>query len=328
MMSESKVVLLTDRAWPDTDIEHGLLQDAGLRLVAGPADAAPAGEIERLVVQHDPVAIMTCWAEVSALAITSARRLRVVTRMGVGLDNIAVEAATASAVQVTNVPDYCVEEVSDHAVGLVLNWTRGITVFDRDVRDGHWRPSAARLGRLRNKTVGIVGYGRIGRATARKLQAFGCTVLANDLRPNADVEYASLDDLLTRSDIVVLHAPLGPATHHLIGARELGLMRPWALLVNVSRGGLVDTGALERALEAGQLAAAALDVLEQEPEVPPGLVRHRQVTVTPHIAFSSDASVEELRTKATQDVIRVLTGQPPHYPCNTPSPAVPAGSHE
>ncbi|HEX9527933.1 MAG TPA: NAD(P)-dependent oxidoreductase, partial [Streptosporangiaceae bacterium] len=128
----------------------------------------------------------------------------------------------------------------------------------------------------------------------------------------------SLDDLLARSDVVVLHAPLTEATHHLIGARELALMRPGALLVNVSRGGLVDTGALEQSLRSGHLGGAGLDVLEHEPEIPAGLLEHPMVTITPHIAFSSDVSVAELRRSSAEEVVRVLRGEQPRYPCNRP----------
>ena len=169
-------------------------------------------------------------------------------------------------------------------------------------------------------TCGIVGYGRIGRATASKLSAFGARVLVSDPNPPPDTKGVpvSLDDLLARSDVIVLHAPLTEATHHLIGARELALMRPGALLVNVSRGGLVDTGALEQSLRSGHLGGAGLDVLEHEPEIPAGLLEHPMVTITPHIAFSSDVSVAELRRSSAEEVVRVLRGEQPRYPCNRP----------
>ena len=139
----------------------------------------PPPTIDALVAEHQPAAILTCWAPVSATAIASAAALQVVARMGVGLDNIAVAAATQRGVLVTNVPDYCVEEVSDHAVGLVLAWTRGLVAADREVRAGRWNPAGARLRRLSNLTCGVVGYGRIGRATAAKLRALGARVVAS-----------------------------------------------------------------------------------------------------------------------------------------------------
>lgn len=315
-------VLLTDRAWPDDTIERGVIESAGFRLVSGPSDGAPASTIERLVAQHQPVAILTCWAPVSAAAIAASPGLRVVSRMGVGLDNISVDAATQRGVLVTNVPDYCVEEVSDHALGLVLAWTRGLVRADRDVRTGHWNPAGARLRRLSTLTCGVIGYGRIGRLTARKLLSLGVRVLASNPHPPTDTGGAvmvALDELLAASDVVIVHAPLTPATHHLIGARELSSMPHGAFLINVSRGGLVDTAALIEALRNGHLGGAGLDVLETEPVVPPELLEHPGVIITPHIAFSSDASVDELRRSAAEEVVRVLSGQPPHYPCNQPA---------
>ena len=322
-MTPPQTVLLTDRAWPDDTIERRILEDAGFEVVAGPADPAPVGTIDGLVSEHQPTAILTCWATVSAAAIASSAPLRVVARMGVGLDNIAVSAATDRGVLVTNVPDYCIPEVSDHAVGLALAWTRGLTAADREVHAGRWNPAGARLRRLSNLTCGVVGYGRIGRATAAKLQALGARVVISDPHPPADsgsIEAMPLDGLLANSDIVILHAPLTSQTHHLIGKRELALLPHDAFVINVSRGGLIDTNALLAALESGHLGGAGLDVMEEEPTVPAGLLAHPGVIVTPHIAFASDASVIDLRRSAAEEVVRVLRGEPARYPCNTPSP--------
>jgi D-3-phosphoglycerate dehydrogenase len=318
-------VLLTDRAWPDDSVERDVIEAAGFRLVSGPADPAPAETIEALVERHRPAAVLTCWATVSSRAIREAAAngpLRHVARMGVGLDNIAVEAATDMGVLVTNVPDYCVEEVSDHAVGMVLAWTRGIVAADREVRAGRWDPAGAKLRRLSTLTVGVVGFGRIGRMTAAKLGALGANVLASDPYASSTdvIRVVDLDELLSASDVVILHVPLTSTTHHLIGADALARMRKGALLVNVSRGGLVDTDALVASLDRGHLGAAALDVLESEPEVPDSLLAHPSVVVTPHIAFSSDASVVELRRSAAEEVVRVLRGEQPRYSCNTPNP--------
>lgn len=322
-MTEQQTVLLTDRAWPDDSIERGVLEQAGFRLVAGPADPAPAGTIDALAAEYQPTAILTCWASVSAQAIASAAPLRIVARMGVGLDNIDVAAATGRGVLVTNVPDYCVQEVSDHAVGLVLAYTRGLVTADREVRAGRWNPAAARLRRLSALTCGVVGFGRIGRATVAKLQALGVQVVVTSANTPDDTGGApvlALDDLLATSDVVILHAPLTPQTRHLIGERELALMPQGSFLVNVSRGGLVDTPALINSLRAEHLGGAGLDVLEEEPSVPADLLTHPGVIVTPHIAFSSDASVVDLRRSAAEEVVRVLRGEPARYPCNSPSP--------
>ncbi|HUJ35653.1 MAG TPA: C-terminal binding protein [Solirubrobacteraceae bacterium] len=330
MSAESTpTVLQTDRAWPDDSIERQVIEAAGLALVSGPPHASPTETVERMVAERQPAAIMTCWAPVSAAAIAASPALRLVARMGVGLDNIAVDAATERGVLVTNVPDYCVEEVSDHAVGLVLAWTRGLVRTDREVRAGRWDPGAARLRRLATLTCGVIGYGRIGRVSARKLADLGARVIASDPFAPADtrgVPVVPLDELLRSSDAVIVHAPLTPATRHLIGSRELSLMPAEALLVNVSRGALVDTAALIEALRDGRLGGAGLDVLESEPAVPRELLEHPGVVITPHIGFSSDVAVEQLRRSTAEEVVRVLSGQPPLHLCNQPAATAAKGA--
>ena len=315
-------VLLTDRAWTSDAVERGVIEDAGHRLVAGPATAGSAEEIATLVRRHHPNAVLTCWAPVSKDAIAASENLQIIARMGVGLDNIAVDDAAQAGVWVTNVPDYCVEEVSDHAIALILAWTRGISSLDAMVKAGRWDPAGARLQRLATLTIGLIGYGRIGRATARKLKSFGPRVLAFD--PGAsgaddNAEYQPLDLLLRAADVVVLHLPLLPATRHIVDGRFIESMKPGAFLVNVSRGSLVDNDALLSNLASGHLSGAGLDVVEGEPEPPPEIVAHPQIIATPHVAFSSVTSVRELRQRAAEEVVRVLAGQPPDYPCNAPS---------
>jgi D-3-phosphoglycerate dehydrogenase / 2-oxoglutarate reductase len=320
-------VLLTDYAWPDVAIEAGIIEGAGFRLVTGPAKAAPAEVIAGLAAEHQPVAIMTNWAPVSAAAIAASPPLRIVARLGVGLDNIAVDDATRRGIWVTNVPDYCVEEVSDHAVGMLLAWARGLIGFDEQVKAGRWEPASARLRRVRDLTCGIIGLGRTGRRTAEKLRGFGVRLLGHARSAGigaagidaAGVEASTLEDLLSRSDVVIVHVPLTADTHHLLNRERLALMKSGAFLVNVSRGAVIDTRALVDALDSGQLAGAALDVLEDEPRVPPGLLRP-DVILTPHVAFSSDASLRDLRRKASEEVIRVLRGERPRQARNEPQP--------
>ncbi|MFS8977898.1 C-terminal binding protein [Cupriavidus necator] len=319
----SAIVLLTDYAWPDDSVERRVIESAGFRLVTGPASPAPEAAIDALVEQHQPDAIMTCWAQVSAAAIRASSRLKVVARLGVGLDNIAVDTATEHGVWVTNVPDYCVAEVSDHAVAFALAWTRGLIGFDREVRSGRWNPASANLRRLANMTCGIIGYGRIGHATAMKLNAFGCRVLAHTLYPPADaghVQFVGFEDLMAESDIVIVHVPLTESTYHLINHSSLALMKQDSLLINVSRGAIVDTDAVVEALRTGRLSGAALDVLENEPAVPPALLSCAGAMLTPHAAFSSDASLTELRRRAAEEVVRVLQGSAPEQPRNAPRP--------
>ena len=318
-MSSRPTVLLTDYAWPDVTLEAQLIEGAGLRLVTGPATAASADVITALAAEYRPAAIMTNWAPVSAAAIAASASLRIVARLGVGLDNIAVGEATRRGIWVTNVPDYCIEEVSDHAVGMLLAWARGLVQFDREVKAGHWEPASARLRRVRDLTCGIIGLGRTGRRTAEKLRSFGVSLLGHARSHNAipGLEMTSLEDLLSRSDVVIVHLPLTAETRHLLDRERIALMRPGAFLVNVSRGAVIDTPALIDALEGGRLAGAALDVLEDESRVPPGLLRG-DVILTPHIAFSSDASLRDLRRKASEEVVRVLRGEPPREPRNDP----------
>ena len=312
-------VLQTDFAWSDVTIERAVIEGAGHRLVTGPSEPSPAAVVEALVAEHDPAAILTCWAEISAAAIRRPTALKVVQRLGVGLDNIAVEAATARGAWVANVPDYCVEEVSDHAVALAYAWFRGIALFDRAVKAGQWDPSGARLRRGATLTAGILGLGRIGRCTARKLAGLGMTVLGHDIaEPTAHVpaRMVGLGALAAGSDIIVVHLPLTDATHHLVDAAFLARVKPGAFLVNVSRGPVVDNEALIDALEAGQLAGAGLDVVEGEPSPPAALVARADVIATPHVAFSSDASLAELRRRGAEEVVRVLAGGAPENPCN------------
>ena len=322
-------MVLTDHPWPDVEIERRILAAAGLELHAGPIRAGTASDIEELVAKYDPVAIMTCWAEVSARAISLPSALRVVARMGVGLDNIAVEAATARGAWVVNVPDYCVEEVSDHAIALLLAHWRDVVVLDRACKRGEWNPTSAEARRVRNMTVAIIGYGRIGGASARKLaRGFGCRVLVNSpslLRdPGAGCELspgivvAAIAQVQEEANAIVLHLPLTSSTRHFVNAQFLAGCRHKPLLINVSRGGLVDNEALVEALDRGQLSGAALDVLEGEPAPPASVIGRADIIATPHIAFLSDASLAELRQRSSEDVVRAVRGEKPMHACNTP----------
>jgi D-3-phosphoglycerate dehydrogenase len=264
---------------------------------------------------------MTNWAPVSAAAIAASPSLRVVARLGVGLDNIAVAEATRRGIWVTNVPDYCIEEVSDHAVAMLLAWARGLVHFDREVKAGRWEPASARLRRVRDLTCGIIGLGRTGRRTAEKLRGLGVRLLGHARTDTAiaGIETTTLADLLGRSDVVIAHVPFTAQTHHLLDGERIALMKPGAFLINVSRGAVIETGALIDALDSGRLAGAALDVLEDEPRVPSELLR-ANVILTPHVAFSSDASLRDLRHEASEEVVRVLRGERPREARNEPHP--------
>lgn len=325
-MTESIVgdrrVLLTDHPWPDVEIEAAVIEGAGYSLVAGPEIAGTAEEVEALVASCSPVAILTCWAPVSARAIDLPAELKIVARLGVGLDNIDVDAATRRGAWVTNVPDYCVQEVSDHALGLVLDHCRGISRLNAVTKQSGWQSDASGLLRLSNQVIGILGYGRIGRETARKFHALGCRVLAYDPHFSGDASVSkgsTLEEISSECDVIIVHVPLLAETTGLIDAEFLRGVRKKPLIVNVSRGPIVSNAALLDALETGQIRGAALDVIDGEPHPPAALITHPLVTVTPHVAYASDASMAELRRRACEDVVRVLGGERPLQPRNLPN---------
>lgn len=313
------IVLLTDFSWPDTAIEREVVTGAGHRFIEGPAKPGTADEIRAFVAEHDPDVIMVTYAQINDAVMAAAPRLRHVARIGIGTDNVAIDDATKRGILVTNVPDYCIEEVSDHALALMLAFTRGIGAFDRDVKSGRWGVAAAHLRRTNTLTVGVLGYGRIGRATARKAAALGATVLAYDVMATSDpgpASMAGMDELLGKSDVVILHMPLDASTHHVVNRDFIARMRQGAILINVSRGPLVDNDAVLAALQSGKLGGAGLDVIEGEPKPPRPLVERGDVIVTPHVAYASDVAVQELRRRASEEVVRVLRGEKPRNPCN------------
>ena len=315
MTRTKKKILLTDYAWNNLDLEYARIEAAGHTLIAGPKAAPPAQAITALCAEHRPQAVMTCWAIVNAQAIAHCQDLEIVARVGVGLDNIDRHAAAVRGAIVTNVPDYCVEEMSDHAIALLLSWARGVVVNDREVKNGIWDPSRPKPHRVRNLTIGIAGFGRIGKLTATKLRGFGCKLLAfgrtRAADHPADVEWVDLDGLLMRSDAIVGLLPLGPDTRHFFDASTFARMKPGSLFINISRGSLVNNEDLIAALEQGRPGIAALDVVEGEPTPPAFVTGHPLVIATPHIAFSSPASVDELRLRSVEEVIRVLAGEAP-----------------
>jgi D-3-phosphoglycerate dehydrogenase len=246
--------------------------------------------------------------------------LKVVARTGVGYDVIDVPAATELGVIVVNIPDIWVREVANHALALLLAWNRKIITLDRHVHAGVWSPGVPgpRTGALHGETVGIVGLGNIGSAFARRVTAFETTVIACD--PYVDdarfaalgVERVSLEALAERSDYVSVHTLLNAETRHLIGEAFFRRMKPTAILINTSRGPVVDERALARALEDKRLAGAALDVWEQEPVAADNpLLKMDSVIATPHAAYFSTAAVAQVPRRCGEEVARVLTGQRP-----------------
>lgn len=272
-------------------------------------------------------AIMTCFAQVTEKVVRSAKKCICISRYGVGVDNIAVATATELGIPVTYVPDYCVDEVSDHVMALLLTWNRQVGFYDRVAKEGRWEgtPSPVPLVRLRGRTMGIVGLGRIGRAVAAKSQAFGMEVLAHDPFLPADaprpegVALVELPVMLERSDYVSLHTPLNDDTRGLIGAKELALMKPSAFLINCARGPIIDEAALYLALRDGKIGGAGLDVMEQgAPSADHPMFQLDNLLVTPHVAFLSQQSVHELEVRTAQATVDVLQGRMPEFLVNPP----------
>jgi D-3-phosphoglycerate dehydrogenase / 2-oxoglutarate reductase len=315
------VVVITDLDHDNVDPERSVLDghDVELRVLQcrTPEEvAAQAGGADVLINQYVPITGET---------LDALPRCRLVVRYGVGVDNVDVEAAAARGVWVANVPDYGRDEVADHTLALALAVLRGVVVLDRSVREGSWDLEAARpLRRLGTLTYGVVGCGAIGTAVAGRAAGLGMRVLGYDVpqvRSEPPIERVPLEELLSSSDVVSLHAALTPETHHLLGAAALGRMRPSAFLVNTARGGLVDAAALLAALDAGELAGAALDVLEGEPPDELGwrLARHPKVVMTPHAAWYSEEAFHTLKTEVAREALRVLEGGPPRSPVNAPA---------
>jgi len=241
--------------------------------------------------------------------------LRVIARVGVGVDSIDLDAATARGVAVTITPGANEVTVADHAVALMLSALRRICMHDAAVRRGEWNRTGEHTAwLLTGKTVGLVGYGRTGRLVAERLRGFGVRLLVSDPAAAArddEVELVELADLLAAADVVSLHVPLAPGTRGLIGAEQLALMRSHTVLVNTSRGGVVDELALAEALRTGRLRAAALDVFADEPPVGSPLLELPNVTLTPHVSGLSTDSIAEMTRRATASVIDVLAGRAP-----------------
>lgn len=312
-------VLITDCDHPSVDLEREILHAAGLEMRLAQCSTADevieAGRgVAALIVQYVPI---------TRGVFEALPECRVVARYGVGLDTIDLEAAEEHDVRVLAVPDYCVDEVSDHALALILALTRGVVQLDRAVHSGCWDAFAAgRLRRTGTLQLGVIGAGRTGRALAAKAKAVGFSVVAHDpyLTDVPGLELVDLGRLLATSAVVSLHVPLSETTRHLIDDAALSMMRPGAFLVNTARGGLVDTTALVAALRDGRLGGAGLDVLEAEPLQPDDpLLALPTLVITPHAAFYSEESIEELSRRAAEGVVAALTDVQPTVAGEVPS---------
>ena len=310
-------VLITDRAWPDTSIESEILSRVGAEVV----EPTSTDEAALVAAATDVDAIATNWACVTEAVMRASGRCQTVARFGIGVDNIAVSAATALGIPVTNCPDYCVSEVSDHALGLLLACARRIGFFHGRTKRGEYRLAAARpMQRIAGQTLGLLGLGHIARELVPKARALGLNVIAHTASGRdygTGVRMVPFPELLASSDYVSVHAPLNDSTRRLFDAAALAQMKPTAYLINTSRGGLIDEVALWDALQADRLAGAALDVFEPEPpDLSRPLFQDERVIVTPHAAFVSEQSVRQLRVQAIEQVVAVLEGRRPNNVLN------------
>jgi D-3-phosphoglycerate dehydrogenase len=312
------LIAVTDSPFPSLDPAKAALArlDPEYRMAKSPA----AEDI--LAVARDADAILVTYAKLPRQLLGELKKCKAIGRFGLGVDNIDLPAAKEFGIAVNYVPDYCLREVSDHAMALLLALARKVTFANRLVQSGRWEvPPIVPLRRLEGQVLGLVGFGNIPRALAPKAKAFGLKVITYDPYVSQDalastgVESVSFDDLLARSDFISVHAPLQPATRGLMNAKVFAKMKKGAYLINTARGPLVDEAALVAALDSGHLGGAGLDVVTNEPLPKDSPLTGRDnVILTPHTAFYSVEALEELQTKCATDVARVLSGEKAIYP--------------
>jgi len=314
---DRKRVVVVDGGYESYDIEHRILAPLDADVVIDPCHGDPArikiasAEADAVLVRDSPI---------DREAIACMRRCRIIARYGIGVDNVDLAAAQERRIYVANVPDYGAEEVSDHALALLMSVARRTVTRDAAVRSGAWNVSRReKMYRIAGRALGLVGYGRIARTLERKMRGLGVVrVMAYDPLLEAGafvgVESVDLNFLCEQSDFISLHAPLTRYTSHIINSTRLALMKPTAILVNTARGGLVDETALVEALGSKRIFGAGIDVFEREPPAPDHpLFGLDNVVLSDHTAWYSEESVAELQTKAAEEVARVLRGEPPKH---------------
>ena len=312
------LIALTDSPFPSLDPAKAALSKLDYEL--RPAKSPSAEDI--LAVARDADAILVTYAKLTRELLMQLTRCKAIGRFGLGVDNIDLVAAAEKGIQVNYVPDYCIHEVSDHALALLLALARKIPQSNKLVQSGRWEvPPLTPMHRLTGRVLGLFGFGNIPRMLAPKARALGLKVVAYDpfakaeLFKEAGVESVSFDQLLGMSDFVSVHAPLMPETRGLMNAAAFGKMKKGAMIINTARGPLIDEAALLAALDSGQLGGAALDVITTEPMPKDSpLLGRDNLILTPHTAFYSVEALNELQTKCASDVARVLSGEKAVYP--------------
>ncbi len=309
------IIAITDHPFKGTAVEEDAASAVGAELRIGNCRTPE----EVLALTHDADAVLNCYAPMPAAVVMALEHCQIIARYGIGVDTIDLEAATTKGIKVTNVPDYCTDEVSDHAMALILGWARKVVVADRATRAGRWAlTDVVPIRRIQGQTLGLVGMGKIARRLAEKARAFGLQVIASDpYVSEADaaqlgIRLTTLDQVLATSDYISVHAPLTPETRGLINAAALARMRSTAYLFNTARGPLVDEQALAEALRTGGIAGAALDVTPREPLPADSPLRDLpNLIITPHIAYYSEEAQDDLQRLAVAEVVRALRGEAP-----------------
>lgn len=312
--------VITDYYFMNVDIEIDILEKNNIEPVV-----LQTKDEERLISGcRDADGIINQFAPMTENVISKLDKCKVIARYGIGYDNVDVKAASEKGIIVTNVPDYAIEEVSEHAIALMVSLARKIPLLNSKVKQKLWDYNLVKpIYKINGTTLGLVGFGNIARNVARRAQGLGIQVIACDPfigetdMTRQNVKKVELEELLTEADFVSLHIPLTEDTRHLIGIKELSLMKKSAFLINVARGPVVDESGLVEALNKGVIAGAALDVLETEPVFPENpLLEMENVIITPHMAWYTEESEIKLRSTAAMDVAKVLTGQRPDNPVN------------
>ena len=312
------VIAVTDSVFPSLDPAKAALAKLDPTFVM--SKSANADDI--LAVAKDADAILVTYAKLTRDILTQLTKCKAIGRFGLGVDNIDLPAAKEKGIAVNYVPDYCIREVSDHAMALLLALIRKIPLSNKLVQSGRWEmPAVVPIRRIEGTVLGLVGFGNIPRLMAPKAQAFGIKVIAYDpfAKPEAfkaaKVESVGFDTLLKTADYISVHAPLMPATRGMMNADAFGKMKKGAYLVNTARGPMIDEPALIAALDSGQLGGAGLDVVAAEPLAKDSKLLHRDnVIISPHTGFYSIEALTELQTKCATDVAHVLSGQKAVYP--------------
>jgi|FLYN01.1.fsa_nt_gi D-3-phosphoglycerate dehydrogenase len=305
----------------DTQVEEAVLKSIDARVIHSRNLNTP----EALEAAKQADALMVTIQQVTADVLATLEKCKIISRVGTGLDAIDIPAATQRGIWVTNVPDYSVDEVSTHAMALLLAHARRIPDLVESTRRGSWDKMFVRpIQRLRGQTLGLLGFGRIGQAVASKARGFGLEIIVYDPYVDAQklesmgVRPVDLDTLLRTSDYISLHAPLTESNQHIINEGALDKMKPTAFLINTARGALIDEDALLKALRSKQIAGAALDVFAVEPPPPDHPLLHEpRAMITPHIAWYSEAANHDVRVRGAEEVVRVLRGEKPIYPANS-----------